>query len=274
MNDWRPFVFGGLASVTAECSTFPVDTTKTRLQIQGQQIDARHTALKYRGMLHALRCIGREEGIRALYNGLCPALVRQATYGTIKFGIYHSLKRRIFASTKDETLLANVCCGITAGVISSSIANPTDVLKVRMQAKNEAFARMGLVRAFLDIARKEGIPGLWRGVIPTANRAAVVCGVELPAYDISKKHFIKSGLMEDTVATHFVSSIIAGFSGAVASNPIDVVKTRMMNQRCLKTMSAVPAAAIYSGSLHCLVTVSMCASATTWTCSAGSTLKT
>ena len=49
--------------------TFPIDTTKTRLQIQGQQIDARHTALKYRGMLHALRCIGREEGVRALYNG-------------------------------------------------------------------------------------------------------------------------------------------------------------------------------------------------------------
>lgn len=30
----------------------------------------------------------------------------------------------------DETLLTNVMCGILSGVISSSIANPTDVLKV------------------------------------------------------------------------------------------------------------------------------------------------
>lgn len=30
----------------------------------------------------------------------------------------------------DETLLVNVVCGILSGVISSAIANPTDVLKV------------------------------------------------------------------------------------------------------------------------------------------------
>ena len=30
----------------------------------------------------------------------------------------------------DETLLINVVCGILSGVISSTIANPTDVLKV------------------------------------------------------------------------------------------------------------------------------------------------
>lgn len=30
----------------------------------------------------------------------------------------------------DETLLINVVCGILSGVVSSTIANPTDVLKV------------------------------------------------------------------------------------------------------------------------------------------------
>ena len=49
--------------------TFPIDTTKTRLQIQGQTIDARHTQLKYRGMLHAATRIFSEEGVRALYSG-------------------------------------------------------------------------------------------------------------------------------------------------------------------------------------------------------------
>lgn len=31
----------------------------------------------------------------------------------------------------DETLLINVICGVVSGVISSALANPTDVLKVR-----------------------------------------------------------------------------------------------------------------------------------------------
>lgn len=49
--------------------TFPIDTTKTRLQVQGQTIDARLKEIKYRGMIHALKRIYAEEGIRALYSG-------------------------------------------------------------------------------------------------------------------------------------------------------------------------------------------------------------
>ena len=49
--------------------TFPIDTTKTRLQIQGQIIDGRNADLKYKGMFHALLRISREEGMRALYGG-------------------------------------------------------------------------------------------------------------------------------------------------------------------------------------------------------------
>lgn len=54
----------------SDAGTFPIDTTKTRLQIQGQKIDARYTELKYRGMSHAFFRILREEGALALYSGL------------------------------------------------------------------------------------------------------------------------------------------------------------------------------------------------------------
>ncbi|XP_069105093.1 kidney mitochondrial carrier protein 1-like [Argopecten irradians] len=130
MTDWRAFVYGGLASMTAELGTFPADTTKTRLQVQGQKIDVHNRELRYRGMVHGLYRIAREEGPRALYSGIAPALLRQATYGTIKIGIYHSLKRTIVQNPKDETLMVNMFCGMVAGVVSSAVANPTDVLKV------------------------------------------------------------------------------------------------------------------------------------------------
>lgn len=44
----------------------------------------------------------------------------------------------------------------------------------------------------------------WQGVSLTAQRAAIVVGVELPVYDITKKHLILSGYMGDTVYTHFL----------------------------------------------------------------------
>lgn len=49
--------------------TFPIDTTKTRLQVQGQVIDAQLKTLKYRGMVHAFFRIASEEGAKALYSG-------------------------------------------------------------------------------------------------------------------------------------------------------------------------------------------------------------
>ncbi|XP_055868352.1 kidney mitochondrial carrier protein 1-like isoform X2 [Biomphalaria glabrata] len=262
MNDWRPFVYGGLASIAAECGTFPIDTTKTRLQIQGQVMDAQLRDLKYRGMFHAFVRIVREEGPLALYSGLAPALLRQATYGTIKIGVYHSLKRTLVTDPAEETLAINVLCGVVAGMTSSSIANPTDVLKVRMQARgNKSSGYDNIVCSFIKIYKQEGLAGLWRGVGPTAQRAAIVAGVELPVYDAVKKHIISTGYLGDSKGTHFLASFLAGFAGALASNPIDVCKTRMMNQS-VNIVTAVPAGgvsispaktAIYTSTLDCIV---------------------
>lgn len=49
--------------------TFPLDTTKTRLQVQGQFLDRLCHQSRYRGMIHALYRISQEEGVRALYKG-------------------------------------------------------------------------------------------------------------------------------------------------------------------------------------------------------------
>ncbi|XP_051877232.1 brain mitochondrial carrier protein 1 isoform X2 [Pristis pectinata] len=181
-------------------------------------------------MLHALFRIFKEEGLRALYSGISPALLRQASYGTIKIGTYQSLKRLFVSCPEDEPLLVNVFCGILAGVVSSSIANPTDVLKIRMQAQSD-LCQGSMIGNFINIYQQEGTRGLWRGVSLTAQRAAIVVGVELPIYDVTKKYIILSGFMGDTVYTHFLSSFTCGLAGALASNPVDVVRTRMMNQK-------------------------------------------
>lgn len=91
-----------------------------------------------------------------------PAVLRQATYGTIKFGTYYSLKKIIVEHNGGrESIGVNVCCAIVAGALSSAIANPTDVLKVRMQVQG-AVSHGGLVACFKDVYTKEGVAGLWR----------------------------------------------------------------------------------------------------------------
>lgn len=50
----------------------------------------------------------------------------------------------------------------SAGAISSAIANPTDVLKVRMQVHGRGTDKMGLIGCFREIYHYEGISGMWR----------------------------------------------------------------------------------------------------------------
>lgn len=49
-----------------------------------------------------------------------------------------------------------------AGAISSAIATPTDVLKVRMQVHGRGTEQIGLIGCFREIYQYEGIRGLWR----------------------------------------------------------------------------------------------------------------
>ena len=165
--------------------SFPIDTTKTRLQIQGQKLDARFSDVKYKGMFHAFKLITKEEGFLALYSGwvvaifcfhpsrvwfsfhttsllrLGPAVLRQSTYGTIKFGVYYTLKKWI-ASPDQEDMMTNIFCGIVAGSASSAIANPTDVLKVRMQACCSSLSNKSMFACFREVYQQEGLAGLWK----------------------------------------------------------------------------------------------------------------
>ncbi|XP_022914444.1 mitochondrial uncoupling protein Bmcp [Onthophagus taurus] len=250
LSDWRPFIYGGLASCVAEFGTFPIDTSKTRLQIQGQKVDIKHAKLKYRGMLDCLLKIIKYEGLPALYAGIWPAVLRQSTYGTIKFGTYYCLKDFFVKHYGRESVQLNVLCAVIAGSFSSAIANPTDVLKVRMQVEGTT-GNISLFACFKNVYYQEGISGLWRGVSPTAQRAALIAAVELPVYDFCKSHLMI--YLGNNISNHFISSFTAGFASALASTPIDVVRTRLMNQRKLKYCEQRIPAHLYAGTLDCFV---------------------
>merc|ERR1719228_2470229 len=87
-------------------------------------------------MTNCLVIIVKEEGVKAMYQGLSSALVRQAVYGTIKFGLYYSAKETLSPSSsrQSESCLLNLACAVFAGSLSSAIATPTDVIKAGTNA--------------------------------------------------------------------------------------------------------------------------------------------
>lgn len=69
------------------------------------------------------------------------------------------------------------------------------------------------LKAFSTIYRKEGgLAGLYRGVGPTTQRAAILTATQLTSYDQGKHWIIKKGWVKEGLSAHFLASMFAGFS--------------------------------------------------------------
>ena len=111
------------------------------------------------------------------------------------------------------------------------------------------YAYRGAWSGLLQIAREEGVRGLYRGATAAMLRVGVGSGVQLSTYDGVKALIVRQSggrLRSSDVATHFLASMTAGVVITFAMNPFDVISTRMYNQPVLAGRGA-----LYSSLLDC-----------------------
>ena len=123
-----------------------------------------------------------------------------------------------------------------------------------MQAASEgAGAGLGAGAIISRIWSSEGIAGFWAGIRPNIARTFLVNAAELGTYDQAKTTIISSGLLAEGPLAHVAASGCAGIVSAVTSTPVDVAKTRLMNQA--GAAAGVAAGPQYSGMTDALVTI-------------------
>ncbi|VDK61291.1 unnamed protein product, partial [Gongylonema pulchrum] len=83
----------------------------------------------------------------------------------------------------------------------------------------------------LRVVREEGLTKLFNGAAMATSRAVFMTIGQLSFYDQIKQTLISSGYMKDTPTTHFSSSFLAASIATVLTQPLDVMKTRMMNAK-------------------------------------------
>uniref|UniRef100_A0A2K6CXM6 Uncoupling protein 2 n=1 Tax=Macaca nemestrina TaxID=9545 RepID=A0A2K6CXM6_MACNE len=193
------FLGAGTAACIADLITFPLDTAKVRLQIQGEsQGPVRATAgAQYRGVLGTILTMVRTEGPRSLYSGLVAGLQRQMSFASVRIGLYDSVKQFYTKGSEHASIGSRLLAGSTTGALAVAVAQPTDVVKVRFQAQARAGGRryQSTVDAYKTIAREEGFGGLWKGTSPNVARNAIVNCAELVTYDLIKDALLKANLM-------------------------------------------------------------------------------
>jgi len=131
----RIVLIGSTAASFAEIATIPFDTAKVRLQLQ--KINPGELP-KYSGLVGTMRTVSMEEGKLSLYRGLTPGIQRQIVFSGLRVGMYVPVRNFFsgeLAPGQNPTLLQKIAAGITTGAIAITVANPTDVVKVRLQAQ-------------------------------------------------------------------------------------------------------------------------------------------
>lgn len=85
----RKMLFGGCGGLMAGLLTYPNDTIRRLLQLQG----SRGTESSYEGYWDCVRQTYRKEGVRRFYRGLGVNLLRMVPNTAVQFGCYELLKQ-------------------------------------------------------------------------------------------------------------------------------------------------------------------------------------
>ncbi|XP_021681413.1 uncharacterized protein LOC110665546 isoform X2 [Hevea brasiliensis] len=194
------FATSGISVAAATGVTHPLDVLKVRLQMQlvGQKGPLT-------GMGRLFVQLFKNEGPKALYLGLTPALTRSVLYGGLRLGLYEPSKHACALCFGSTNILVKIASGAFAGAIATALTNPVEVLKVRLQVNtNPSPSQGGPIAEMRRIVSEEGIRALWKGVGPAMARAAALTASQLATYDETKRVLIRWTPLEEGFHLHLV----------------------------------------------------------------------
>lgn len=146
---------GGFAGMTAMAACYPLETLRTRMAV----------TVGSGSLTTFAKTIVRTEGVSSLYRGLMPSLISVMPYFGVRFGLYDILKRwyaTLPGAPAEPSARAIATFGITAGLAASCTTFPFEMVRRRAMVGGLNGAR-NPVLALVDIARADGIRGLYRG---------------------------------------------------------------------------------------------------------------
>ncbi|EME38547.1 hypothetical protein DOTSEDRAFT_48731 [Dothistroma septosporum NZE10] len=140
----------------------------------------------------------------------------------------------------------NSFSGAMAGMASGIVTCPLDVIKTKLQAQgsfanpglqhkapNTSAIYHGMIGTARTIIRQDGLKGMYRGLGPMLLGYLPTWAVYMAVYDGSREYFYDHGYGQrerDKWSARVYASIAAGACSTLATNPIWVIKTRLMSQ--------------------------------------------
>jgi len=221
---------GVIACGPTHTSVTPLDLVKCRRQVDPKI---------YSGNISAWRSIFAKEGVRGVFFGWSPTLVGYSFQGMGKYGFYEVFKHIYgdnLAPNMNRTLVF-LGASATAEFIADIFLCPFESIKVRMQTTLPPYAS-NLREGWSKITAKEGIAGLYKGIVPLWGRQIPYTMCKFATFEETVKLIYKQlgkpkesyGPLAQT-GVSFLGGYIAGIACAVISHPADVMVSKLNADR-------------------------------------------
>lgn len=188
------FLSGGLAALSAISLTYPLDLLRTRFAAQAHP-------RTYHTIPQAVSLIHQTDGVKGFYAGWGPTCISLVPSMAIQFAIYDWAKRTWYGGNAQDNPIVHAVGGGFSGIVSKLAVLPLDVLKKRLQIQglhahrdSSNFHRNNMTQTIKQIYSADGIPGFFRGAVPSALKAGISAGLTFTFYEQSKLlilHFIR-----------------------------------------------------------------------------------
>jgi hypothetical protein len=259
------------AGIVGRCLTHPLDTAKARLQASSTITVARSNSWKI--LAHTLRT----EGFRGWYRGF-GVVVTLGTPGTVLYlSTYEVAKHKLSFYRQQQQAYDNsssyrlpdwavhLASGMLAETIACIVYVPVDVVKERMQVQQAAggssFYYKNTVDAMQQIAKTEGLRGLYRGYAATLASFGPFSALYFVFYEQCKdwaSHYEgKTSTVSSSAGQQSISfqstvlcSATAGAAASWITSPLDLAKLRLQVSRGQQSQQGSPTA--YRGVVDCL----------------------
>ncbi|KAK0489448.1 carnitine/acyl carnitine carrier [Armillaria novae-zelandiae] len=238
LNPLLDFLAGTISGIAGLVVGYPFDTVKVRFQNPDM-------TGKYRSTMHALGTIIKEERFIGLYKGITSPLATAALMNGLVFASYRLfMKIQLENNSSIPTLTQIALAGAGSGIVSSIVTTPTELIKIRQQS---LLVPSSTYEVIVDILRKNGIRGLYRGMTATALRD-LGYGSYFLAYEATSRFFtpvsdsplspseiqlllsqVDGQVRTPSWAAMLLAGGVAGIAGWMTTFPLDVVKTRMQS---------------------------------------------
>jgi len=183
-----PMVSGSLARTVTVTTLAPLEFIRTNLQASLGALRKNHSMREFTTIV-----VGNS-GMKGLWQGLGPTLMRDIPFSAIYWTGYEYIKAHLLPSNYNKNhhglpFLVHFVSGAISGMVSAIITTPIDVIKTNAQVSTKLESsnkKPTAIEIGRYIVKQEGWRGLTRGMFPRAVKVAPACAIMISSYELIK----------------------------------------------------------------------------------------